>query len=115
MIPDVFHETNSVGGWYRLEARDPEEDHVSGEVHLEIAFQKTDKKHYGPEDFKILKLIGKGPSIKFYAETLCLTRNDRYLRSSLSSAKKGYPAYICYEGSLQKGHRSEERSRPHSG
>ena len=60
--PDVFHDTNKVEGWYKLEARDPEEDHVSGEVYLEISFQKTDKKHYGPEDFRILKLIGKGSS-----------------------------------------------------
>lgn len=60
--PDVFHNTNMVEGWYKLEARDPEEDHVSGEVHLEISFQKTDKRHYGPEDFRILKLIGKGLS-----------------------------------------------------
>ena len=58
--PDVFYDNHKVEGWYRLEARDPEEDQVSGEVHLEISFQKTDKKHYGPEDFRILKLIGKG-------------------------------------------------------
>jgi hypothetical protein len=25
-----------------------------------MKFQKIDKKHYGPEDFEILKLIGKG-------------------------------------------------------
>ena len=31
-----------------------------GEIHLKISFQKTDKKHYGPDDFEILKLIGKG-------------------------------------------------------
>jgi serine/threonine protein kinase len=44
-----------------LEARDAgEEDSVMGEIHLKISFQKTDKKHYGPEDFDILKLIGKG-------------------------------------------------------
>ena len=60
--PDVFHDTNRVEGWYKLEARDPEEDQVSGEVHLEFFFQKIDKKHYGPEDFRILKLIGKGLS-----------------------------------------------------
>ena len=47
-------------GWYKLEARDSEEDRVTGEVHLEMTFQKIDKKHYGPEDFEILKLIGKG-------------------------------------------------------
>ncbi len=60
--PDVFHDTNRVDGWYKLEARDPEEDQVSGEVRLEFSFQKTDKRHYGPEDFRILKLIGKGLS-----------------------------------------------------
>ncbi|KAF6225700.1 hypothetical protein HO133_009700 [Letharia lupina] len=58
--PDVFHGNKRVEGWYRLEARDPEEDHVSGEVHLDFSFQKTDKTKFGPEDFQILKLIGKG-------------------------------------------------------
>jgi protein-serine/threonine kinase len=47
--------------WFTLEARDAgEEDSVMGEIHLKISFQKTDKKHHGPEDFDILKLIGKG-------------------------------------------------------
>ena len=32
----------------------------SGEIHLEIMFEKTDKKQVGPDDFKLLKLIGKG-------------------------------------------------------
>ncbi|QDS75681.1 hypothetical protein FKW77_007627 [Venturia effusa] len=34
--------------------------HIRGEIHLRLDFTKTDKKHYGPEDFQILKLIGKG-------------------------------------------------------
>lgn len=58
--PNVFHGANTVEGWYKLKARDPEEDLVSGEVHLKISFEKTDERHYGPEDFRILKLIGKG-------------------------------------------------------
>ena len=33
---------------------------VSGELHVGTSFEKTEKKHYGPEDFEILKLIGKG-------------------------------------------------------
>ncbi|MCJ1455340.1 hypothetical protein MMC28_005694 [Mycoblastus sanguinarius] len=60
VTPDVFRETRKMGGWYKLEARDPEEDNVSGEIHLDFSFQKTDKKTFGPEDFQILKLIGKG-------------------------------------------------------
>ena len=47
-------------GWFKLEPRDAQEETVTGEIHLELRFQKTDKKHYGPEDFQILKLIGKG-------------------------------------------------------
>ncbi|KAL2053635.1 hypothetical protein ABVK25_005938 [Lepraria finkii] len=58
--PDVFQETRRIEGWYKLQPRNPDDDQVSGEVHLDFSFQKTDKKHYGPEDFKILKLIGKG-------------------------------------------------------
>ena len=46
--------------WFPLEPREHEEDQVTGEIHLRISFQKTEKKHYGPEDFQILKLIGKG-------------------------------------------------------
>ena len=62
LTPDVFSDTRRIEGWYKLEPRNPEHDQVSGEVHLDINFQKTDKKQYGPEDFKILKLIGKGSS-----------------------------------------------------
>ena len=60
VTPDVFQERRRIEGWYKLQPRNPEDDQVSGEVHLEFSFQKTDKKQYGPEDFKILKLIGKG-------------------------------------------------------
>lgn len=49
--------------WYPLEPRGSGEEPVSGEVQIRMKFQKTDKKHYGPEDFEILKLIGKGSSI----------------------------------------------------
>lgn len=58
--PNVSEDSSTIQGWYTLEARDPEEDRVSGEIHLEMCFHKTDKKHFGPEDFQILKLIGKG-------------------------------------------------------
>ena len=47
-------------GWYKLEKRNSEDDPVTGEIYLGFSFQKTDKKIYGPEDFQILRLIGKG-------------------------------------------------------
>ena len=52
-------------GWYRLEKRNAEDDTVTGEIYLGFSFQKTDKKAYGPEDFQITRLIGKG--------TLCVS------------------------------------------
>ncbi|KAI4284694.1 MAG: hypothetical protein L6R38_001212 [Xanthoria sp. 2 TBL-2021] len=58
--PDVSEDSSKLEGWYKLEARGPDEDRVSGEIHLEICFHKTDKKHFGPEDFQIIKLIGRG-------------------------------------------------------
>ncbi|KAN0083377.1 Protein kinase-like domain containing protein [Elaphomyces granulatus] len=47
-------------GWFPLVTRGVRDDHVSGEIHLEMHFEKTDKKQVGPNDFQILKLIGKG-------------------------------------------------------
>ncbi|ODH53486.1 AGC/AKT protein kinase [Paracoccidioides brasiliensis] len=56
-----FKEDNkSIAGWYPLVVRDRGDGYVSGEIHLEMSFQKTDKKQFGPNDFQILKLIGKG-------------------------------------------------------
>ncbi|CAL8577156.1 Serine/threonine-protein kinase, variant 3 [Xanthoria parietina] len=58
--PNVSDDNSKLEGWYKLEARGPDEDRVSGEIHLEICFHKTDKKHFGPEDFQIIRLIGRG-------------------------------------------------------
>ncbi|QSZ28976.1 hypothetical protein DSL72_003485 [Monilinia vaccinii-corymbosi] len=48
-----------VSGWFQLHGKDDSAGNV-GEVHVEISFQRTEKRHYGPDDFQILKLIGKG-------------------------------------------------------
>ncbi|KAF2660527.1 Pkinase-domain-containing protein [Lophiostoma macrostomum CBS 122681] len=58
--PNLVEYEKPYDAWFTLEPRDGEEDVVTGEIHLRINFHKTDKKHYGPEDFEILKLIGKG-------------------------------------------------------
>jgi len=49
-------------GWYTLQghADTMAEDAPTGEIYVESYFQKSEKKHYGPTDFEILKLIGKG-------------------------------------------------------
>lgn len=51
-------------GWFPLLSRTPNET-VSGEIKLHISFEKTSKKHYGPEDFEVLRLIGKGTVLCF--------------------------------------------------
>ncbi|KAF1987121.1 kinase-like protein [Aulographum hederae CBS 113979] len=47
--------------WFSLQARDTESgDGIAGEIRLQLNFRTTEKKHYGPTDFQMLKLIGKG-------------------------------------------------------
>ena len=46
--------------WYKLQSREGEADNVTGEIRLKIAFHASGKKTFGPDDFEILKLIGKG-------------------------------------------------------
>ncbi|KAF2000078.1 kinase-like protein [Amniculicola lignicola CBS 123094] len=59
--PNLVEYEHPYDGWFKLESRDGEEEsNISGEIRLRINFQKTEKRHYGPEDFEILKLIGKG-------------------------------------------------------
>ncbi|KIW66007.1 hypothetical protein, variant 4 [Phialophora macrospora] len=47
-------------GFFRLEPRSVEDQDITGEIHIRMHFQKVEKKHFGPNDFQILKLIGKG-------------------------------------------------------
>ncbi|KAH7380660.1 kinase-like domain-containing protein [Pyrenochaeta sp. MPI-SDFR-AT-0127] len=58
--PNLVEYNEPYDGWFPLEPREGEGDEVTGEIHLKLNFHKVDKKHYGPEDFEILKLIGKG-------------------------------------------------------
>ena len=64
MNPDLSVDNTKVEGWFKMEPRDAQEETVSGEINLQLHYQMTDKKHYGPDDFQILKLIGKG---EFYS------------------------------------------------
>ncbi|KAJ4163474.1 hypothetical protein LMH87_005198 [Akanthomyces muscarius] len=52
----------AVRGWFPLKGHvnTVAENAPTGEVFVEALFQRTEKKHYGPTDFEILKLIGKG-------------------------------------------------------
>lgn len=56
----VENDPDQIQGWFPLRGRNDIETSLPGEIHVEITFQRTEKRHFGPEDFQILKLIGKG-------------------------------------------------------
>ncbi|KAJ8607715.1 hypothetical protein MRB53_040103 [Persea americana] len=58
--PHLREESSAYETWLKLEPRDGSDDHVTGELKIRFAFSKVEKKSFGPEDFEILKLIGKG-------------------------------------------------------
>ncbi|KAK9323928.1 kinase-like domain-containing protein [Lipomyces orientalis] len=45
--------------WYKLQPR-VEGEQVSGEVRLQMLYEAISIRHYGPDDFQILRLVGKG-------------------------------------------------------
>ena len=47
-------------GWFPLVARAAGDSQVSGEIHMQMQFEMTERRQVGPNDFQILKLIGKG-------------------------------------------------------
>lgn len=58
--PNLENFESAHEGWYKLKPREGEAETVTGEIRLRLKYRHTDKKTYGPEDFEILKLIGKG-------------------------------------------------------
>ena len=58
--PNIAEDSEPLDKWFKLEPRGNTHDHISGEIHLRVRFQRIERKHVGPEDLQILKLIGKG-------------------------------------------------------
>lgn len=56
--PD-FSQSRASDQWYDLQPR-MEGERVSGQVRVSVFFERVSGKHYGPSDFEILRLIGKG-------------------------------------------------------
>ncbi|KAK5663706.1 hypothetical protein OQA88_4137 [Cercophora sp. LCS_1] len=52
----------SIRGWFQLKghADTMAENAPTGEIFVEALYQRAERKHFGPEDFQILRLIGKG-------------------------------------------------------
>ena len=69
--PNVFGENSEAEGWYKLEARDPTQENVTGEINLKFTFERTTKKKYGLEDFEFLKLVGKGTLVVNRQDDVC--------------------------------------------
>ncbi|KAL7946336.1 serine/threonine-protein kinase sck1 [Trichoderma barbatum] len=51
-----------VRGWFALQghANTTVDNIPTGEIFVEVTYQRTERKHFGPTDFEVLKLIGKG-------------------------------------------------------
>ncbi|KAH7368995.1 kinase-like domain-containing protein [Plectosphaerella cucumerina] len=51
-----------IHGWYAISGHvdTMAENAPTGEIYVEAEYQRVERKHFGPEDFQILKLIGKG-------------------------------------------------------
>ncbi|KAK6509860.1 hypothetical protein TWF481_004589 [Arthrobotrys musiformis] len=59
--PILKEEGTVVDEWFPLQPRSEEERAVvTGEIQLQVIYEKTAKKHFGPSDFQILRLIGRG-------------------------------------------------------
>ncbi|KAI9661127.1 MAG: hypothetical protein M1821_009454 [Bathelium mastoideum] len=58
--PSLIEYDSPFDQWFQLEPREGDDVGVTGEIHLRLKFEKAEKKSVGPEDFQILKLIGKG-------------------------------------------------------
>ena len=86
MSPNVSEDDTRVEGWYKLQPRDAQET-VSGEIFLELRFEKTDKTKFGPNDFQILKLIGKGMLGDFIKLARTYHRQARSVKSTKSARK----------------------------
>ncbi|KAG7881515.1 hypothetical protein KL905_001001 [Ogataea polymorpha] len=56
--PQTIHE-NRAEQWFDLKSRINTE-FVSGKIKVQIEYSNTRKRQYGPEDFEILRLLGKG-------------------------------------------------------
>ena len=100
MTPSVKVDNTKFEGWCKLEPRDAQEETVTGEIHLSLHFQKTDKKHYGPEDFQILKLIGKGMQKGQNFDVDITDMVNRDVWSGIPSEEERYSENLCNESSF---------------
>ncbi|KAJ5677636.1 uncharacterized protein N7477_003269 [Penicillium maclennaniae] len=57
---DLKEDHSRLEGWFPLVGRAAGDSQVTGEIHLQMRFEMTDRRQVGPSDFSILKLIGKG-------------------------------------------------------
>ncbi|CCK72872.1 serine/threonine protein kinase SCH9 KNAG_0M00190 [Huiozyma naganishii CBS 8797] len=60
LYPDTKSQQNSTHNqWYKLQHRVADEK-IDGEVLIKWHYHTTKKRNYGPEDFEVLRLLGKG-------------------------------------------------------
>src|ERR1700736_3579570 len=55
-----FVDKQVVEQWFKLEPRTTSDEMVSGEIKLYWSYESVERKHLGPQDFDVLRLIGRG-------------------------------------------------------
>lgn len=55
-----FVDKQIVEQWLKLEARTISDETVTGEIKLHWSYESVERKHLGPQDFDVMRLIGRG-------------------------------------------------------
>lgn len=113
---------HTIDQWFPLQAR-PGEDHaVTGEIRIQIRYEKYDvssplfQLQYALErQSPLTKSFPPVDETGVVGQRFRLPSDDRErnIRTSVPSPEKGHEANLRHEGPLEAGNRREERDRPH--
>lgn len=57
---NLSEQNPSLEQWFPVASHTSDGELATGEIYMQIRFDKARKKHFGPNDFQVLRLIGKG-------------------------------------------------------
>jgi hypothetical protein len=87
-----FVDKQVVEQWFKLEPRTSADETVTGDIKLYWSYESVERKHLGPQDFDVLRLIGRGSPFD--------RSNSRNIRPSLPSPEKGHWPHLRNESAF---------------